>query len=173
MSHDARVEGSMSEDSILSRGEDVETDLRLGVDALNAGEHVSAVRYLERAFSRATGDSEIMSWYGLSLALGGVDLLRGVALCEQALRKAGQNPSADLHDNLGRAYLAAKYKTQAVSILRRGAALDPSHKGVRVTLGSMGIRRRPVIPFLDRRNPINKYLGKLRASLFPRRGKED
>jgi Tfp pilus assembly protein PilF len=141
--------------------------LAAGREALESGDAASAVSHLEEAFRRGTGNPEVMSWYGLSLVLAGCDRLRGVALCEAALRSSGAAPPADLLCNLGRAYLGVGYRAQAADALRRGAAIDPDHPGIHEALMEMGIRRPPIFTFLKRSNPINKYLGLLRHRLFP------
>lgn len=127
-----------------------------------------SVRHFEEIFKGATSDADVMSWYGVALALAGVDRLRGVTLCEAAVRRSGRDVSADLLHNLGRAYLAVQYKKEAADALRRGASIQPDHQGIRATLKEMGVRRSPILPFLSRKNPVNKYLGLLRSRLSRR-----
>lgn len=142
-------------------------DLELGRLALERGDGATAASHLERVFRVRTGDPVVMSWYGLALVFAGSDRLRGVALCEAAVRAAGTSPGADLWCNVGRAYLVVGYRAQAVDALRRGAAVDPDHPGIQAALQGLGIRRPPIFPFLKRSNPINKYLGMLRHRMFP------
>ncbi len=147
-------------------------DLGIGRDLLVQGDIPAAIKHLCRAFEASTGDPEAMSWYGLALAKGGVDRLRGVVLCEAALRKAAHRPLPELYHNLGQAYLVVEYRAQAADVLRQGASRFPEHEGLMRTLVDMGLRRRPVLPFLSRRNPVNKYLGLLRHRLLARSQKE-
>jgi len=138
-----------------------------GLEALGRDDPQAAVDELGEAFQAATGDPQVMSAYGLALALAGPDRLRGVALCETAIRRLREPAPADLHLRLARAYLSVHYRAQAVQALRAGAQVEPDHPGIHDTFVTLGIRRRPVLPFLRRGNPVNKYLGLLRHRLFP------
>jgi hypothetical protein len=44
-----------------------------------------------------------------------------------------------------------------------GLGVQSDHPGIIRTLKQMGVRKKPVIPFLGRNNPLNIFLGKLRA----------
>ena len=138
-----------------------------GLEALHRDDPLAAVDELGEAFQAATGDPQVMSAYGLALALAGPDRLRGVALCETAVRRFRVGAPANLHLRLARAYLSVHYRAQAVQALRAGAQVEPDHPGIHETFVALGIRRAPVLPFLRRSNPLNKYLGLLRHRLFP------
>lgn len=138
-----------------------------GVDALAHDDPGAAVADLADAFQAATGDPEVMSAYGLALALAGADRLRGVALCEAAVRRLRDRTPAEIHLRLARAYLSVHYRAQAVDALRAGAKADPDNPEIHEAFQSLGIRRSPLLPFLRRSHPINKYLGLLRHRLFP------
>jgi hypothetical protein len=137
-----------------------------GLEALDRDDPQAAVDDLGEAFQAATGDPQVMSAYGLALALAGSDRLRGVALCETAIRRLRDASPADLHLRLARAYLSVHYRAQAVQALRAGAQVDPDHPGIHDAFVVLGIRRAPVLPFLRRSHPLNKYLGLLRHRLF-------
>lgn len=138
-----------------------------GRRALELGDPAAARVELEEAFRLATDHPDVMSWFGVTCALAGADRLRGVALCEEAIRRAGPTARAEHYHHLGRAYLAVGYKPQAVQAFRRGGSLDPDHAGLQAELVRLGVRRNPIFPFLRRSNPLNKYLGLLRHRLFP------
>lgn len=141
--------------------------LERGKDALGHGDHDLARRTLAEAFEAATGDPEVMSSYGLALVLDGVDWMRGVELCEAAVRKAGGATPPALRWNLARAYMGTQYRMQALEALRKLAAVAPNHAGLGAAFESLGVRRKPVVPFLSRSNSLNKYLGFARHRLFP------
>ena len=88
-------------------------------------------------------------------------------VADNQLRLLREPAPADLHLRLARAYLSVHYRAQAVQALRAGAQVEPDHPGIHDTFVTLGIRRRPVLPFLRRGNPVNKYLGLLRHRLFP------
>jgi hypothetical protein len=61
--------------------------------------------------------------------------------------------------NLGRAYLAAGKKKDAIDAFRKGLQYDNGNSDLRKELRGLGMRKKPPVPFLDRSNPINKYIG--------------
>ena len=52
---------------------------------------------------------------------------------------------------------------QAYQAFLRGLRLQRDHKRLRREIRALGIRRRPVLRFLGRANPINVFLGRLRS----------
>ncbi len=135
-------------------------ELRRGDEALAAGEPVTAHAAYQAAQRLDGNDPGVLSRLGLTLVLVAHDEYKGVAFCEEALKRGGENPDALYR--LARVYQATYQKERAFRAIRRGLALDPDHEGLGELLESMGVRRRPVIPFLPRSNFINKFLGKLR-----------
>ena len=67
--------------------------------------------------------------------------------------------------NLGRVYLNINKKEAALNAFREGLQFDFSDSELLSEIKSLGLRKGRVVPFLDRGNPINKYLGKLRHNL--------
>ena len=67
--------------------------------------------------------------------------------------------NADLQWNLGRALLAAERRSEAHAAFIKGLRLQRDHRGIILDLKKMGIRRKPPLPFLDRSNPLNVWLG--------------
>lgn len=119
-------------------------------EALVAFRHALAIRGAEPKY---------MSFYGLSLALVEGKLREALGLCEKAVGKEFYRP--ELYLNLGRVYLMAGNRKKAHMALRKGLALDRENMEIRSELERMGVRRPPVFPFLDRRNPANKVAGKV------------
>jgi hypothetical protein len=74
----------------------------------------------------------------------------------EAIKKEPQNSL--LYLNLGRIYRLSKRKGDAVKIFREGLKFEVNQQIID-ELTKIGIRKRPVIPFLKRSNPLNKYLG--------------
>lgn len=114
----------------------------------------------ERAWRRANADPRVMSWYGVTLVMVERNSNLGVSYCDEALRAAG--PDVELYLNQARAHLALGQRERAVRALHRGLEQFPAHPVLLAAKELMGWRRRPVIPFLSRSNPINRWLGKLR-----------
>lgn len=114
----------------------------------------------ERAWRRAGSEPRVMSWYGVTLVMVERNSNLGVSYCDQALRAAG--PDVELYLNQARAHLALGQRERAVRALHRGLEQFPGHPTLLAAKDLMGWRRRPVIPFLARGNPLNRWLGKLR-----------
>ena len=142
-----------------------EESFRQGMIALQQNRHIEALALFEAAIEleRRLGTQEIqpryLSYYGLCLSLHGKRHRDGVYFCREATAKEQYN--ADLFLNLGRACLAAGRRREAHDALERGLRLQPGHDGIQKVKSKMGSRRRPVIPFLSRDNPVNIVLGKL------------
>ncbi len=133
----------------------------------------SAPERLQRfreAYERDLNDPFAMSYYGRAVAEVQHQYQQGIVFCEEAVRRMGPHP--DLLVNLARAYLAAKNKREAVRALRRAMARGVS-PAAQAELVALGIRRRPVIPFLPRGFFLNKYLGLLRHRLLHRQRSRD
>jgi hypothetical protein len=131
-----------------------------GLERFRAGDAVGAHARFERAHRRAPGDPRIMSWYGLTLVLVERNSNLGVLYTDQALRLSGPEPELLL--NQARAHLALGQRERAVKAIQRGLAAAPLDPALKAAQDSMGWRRRPVFPCLGRRNPLNRWLGRLR-----------
>lgn len=130
--------------------------------------HKFALSLAKDAHKHYPDDPIVHSYYGCLTAAVGKNYDEGIKCCREALRllkKSGYDSNSNypsLYLNLGRAYLAAGDKKRAFDSFHRGLAKDEVNKDLLWELKKLGIRRPPVIPFLKRDNPINKYLGKLR-----------
>ena len=124
------------------------------------GDASAAHARFERAHRRAPSDPRIMSWYGLTLVLVERNSNLGILYGDQALRLAGPDP--EFYLNQARAHLSLGQRERAVKCIIRGLATDPHNEALRAAQQAMGWRRKPVIGFLSRSNPLNRLLGKLR-----------
>jgi len=131
-----------------------------GLQRYREGDAVGAHALFERAHRRAPFDARLMSWYGLTLVMVERNSNLGMLFCDQSLRMAG--PDAELLLNQARAHLALGQRDRAVRSVIRGLAAAPFDPALKAAQTSMGWRRKPVLPFLHRNNPINRWLGKLR-----------
>lgn len=115
-----------------------------------------------KAANQATIDHHIhaglyMSYLGLTQVL--LNDVSGLNLCRRAAQD--ENHRGDVFENLARAELRLGHRKQACDALRRGLKLDKTHTGLRDLRSEMGMRRPPALAFLDRDNPLNRFLGKL------------
>ena len=90
----------------------------------------------------------------------------GLDICKTALEtyQSETNNKEDsyysyFHLNIGRVYLLSGKKDFAINALRKGLTYDSKNKEVVIELAKLGIRRPPPIPYLDRTNPANRFLG--------------
>jgi len=103
------------------------------------------------------------SYLGYGIARYQRQVKEGLRLCEHAVKVQFYQP--DNHLNLARVYLLAKNRKGAISALTQGLALDPKHEALRALKAELGSRKRPVVGFLKRDNPVNKTLGRLRHQM--------
>lgn len=147
-------------------GSDVEPDVRelcrLGSEALEARNFPAAHRYLHAALEMERSP-EHLSLYALALAQYTGNAKAAIALCQEAIKGEPKNPGHFLR--LGTIYLVFGRKKEAVRIFHLGLRVG-RHPGITRMLQVLGQRQKPVFPFLARTNPLNKYLGKIRTSLF-------
>jgi hypothetical protein len=101
------------------------------------------------------------SYYGYCLAATLGKTKQGLSLCRKAAESEFFEP--DIVLNLAKVQLLAGDRKEAWVSLARAVKLDPDHPEIRAEIRKMGIRRRPVFPFLDRSHPVNVLAGKLAA----------
>lgn len=111
--------------------------------------------------------AKLLSYYGLALALGENRVREGVTYCTRAIKKEFYH--SDYYVNLARVHLKAGERSRAVTVLEKGLALDPNDSDIHGELRKLGVRRPPVLAFLDRGNRVNKYLGLFLAFIQGRR----
>ncbi len=103
------------------------------------------------------------SFLGYGIARYQKQIKEGLRLCQHAVRVQFYHP--DCHLNLARVQVLAKNRKGAVHAIAQGLALDPRNAALRALQNEIGVRKRPVLGFLSRNNPVNRTLGKLRRQL--------
>jgi Flp pilus assembly protein TadD len=144
-----------------------DTALEEGLAAFAARDVEAAHAAFSRAYRRDSRAPRPMSWYGVTLVLVERNSNLGVTLCDQALRAAGPNPELLL--NVARVHLALNQRERAVRPITRGLELWPRDARLLAARAALGTRSTPVLPFLSRKNPLNRALGKLRHRWRQRR----
>ena len=87
--------------------------------------------------------------------------------CQAAIEREFYN--SDHYENLGRVWVEGGSRRKAVEAFDKGIALSPENRRLRKLREEIGVRRRPVIPFLHRDNPLNITLGRMRHRMKTRR----
>jgi tetratricopeptide (TPR) repeat protein len=133
---------------------------------LRNGKQKEAFVLLQQAAVRFPDEPLIMSYYGCFQALVDKKYRSGVETCKQAIALLKQKETFEeellypvFFLNLGRAYLSAGKKPDAIESFRKGLKYDNSNYELLKELRGLGVRKAPPVPFLDRSNPINKYIG--------------
>jgi len=135
-----------------------------------------ALALLEDALDVYPDDPFLLSYHGCLDAIVNANYTEGVDTCRRAFRMLKEKVpfgeeflSPVLYLNLGRAYLAAGNKRQAVRAFRKGLDIDSDNTELLWEMQELGMRKRPVVPILKRSNPINKYIGMLLHRLGARK----
>jgi len=133
-----------------------------GVNAIKEGNTLLALSIFQKLV-----DSEptpvINSYYAYCIAKERGLIRNAISICKEALEKEPENP--DIYLNLGRIYILSKDMPEAIKTLREGLSKG-NNEFVIVELNKLGTRRKPILPFLPRKNPLNKYLGLIASRLF-------
>lgn len=133
---------------------------------LRNGNRKYAYRIVRHAVARFPDNALILSYYGYLQA--GLDrkYRRGIDACHEALavfRPANafcaELAYPILHLNLGRAYLAAGKRKEAIEAFETGLRYDSRHPELLIEQQGIGVRKRNPMPFLSRSHPINRYIG--------------
>lgn len=96
------------------------------------------------------------SYQGLCMVNSGD--VSGLNLCWRAA--AMETIQARVFLNLALAELKLKHRKRACSALKIGLSIDPTDPNLLRLRDQMGVRRQPLLPFLRRENPLNRWLGR-------------
>ncbi|ABB30970.1 hypothetical protein GeomeDRAFT_3065 [Geobacter metallireducens RCH3] len=136
-------------------GTNVEELIARGIRAVNSGKTSLALECFEEAVERRNTPAN-WSYLAFCLAKERRQFDRAIQLCQEAIRKDPQNAVHYL--NLGRVYLQAGSTKDAIHVFRQGLLYE-SNSHIEAELRKIGLRKPPVVGFLRRDHPINKYLG--------------
>ncbi len=140
---------------------EAEKEFAKGVKALREGNSLGALVCFEKAATLASRPV-YASYFGYCLAKERGQVQKGMQLCSEAIEREPE--SAAHYLNLGRIYLVAGNKPEAIKVFRKGLAHGPNEEIIGL-LDSIGTRKLPIFRSLSRDNPLNKYLGKLLSKL--------
>ncbi|MEE8184881.1 MAG: hypothetical protein V3T96_00580 [Thermodesulfobacteriota bacterium] len=140
--------------------------LEEGITLAKNGEYKKALNIFEEDL-QFTKNPTIMSYYAFCLAAVEKKFEQAISLCLMAIEREFFNP--DIYLNLGKVYMVNGQKAIAIKAFRKGLSIDNTHPELIKEIKGMGIRRKPIISFLHRKNIVNKHLGTL-ASMWNSRG---
>lgn len=152
----------MSEEpTTKERNSETHEQLSLATEAIGKKNYAAALAELEQIPSFARTPA-VLSAYALCLAEVKGSYKTATNLCHEAIKKEPKNP--EHYFRQGKILLLANRKKDAIWVMRMGLR-HGRHAGIIDCLGSLGVRRPPPLGFLDRSNPINKYIGLLLTRL--------
>jgi tetratricopeptide (TPR) repeat protein len=134
-----------------------EKEFARGLKALQEGDSLAALSCFEKAANLGTSPT-YLSYLGYCVAKERGQVQKGIGLCSDAMVSEPENGVHFL--NLGRIYLVAGNKVEAIKVFRKGLAFGPNEE-ITGLLDSIGTRAPLIFPSLSRKNPLNRYLGKL------------
>jgi tetratricopeptide (TPR) repeat protein len=128
----------------------------------------SALELLTYALKQYPDEPVLLSYYGCLEAVINKNYPHAIETCRRAIDCLEKKLpfgreffSSVFYLNLGRAYLASGNKTEAVEAFQKGLSFEKDNKDILWELKKIGMRRKPLVPYLKRDNPINKYIGML------------
>jgi len=139
------------------------SEFKAGLDMLRNNFHRQALVHLKKAAELDNANPFYLSYLGLALAIVEGRTVEAEDLCYDAVRKQRYQP--ELYLNLAEVYRLAGKKDDAIETLTGGLKLTRQDARLLYALEKLGRRRPPVFSFLDRRNPLNVQLGKLRTQV--------
>jgi len=140
-----------------------EEQFRCGLVEFEAGRVEQALEHFRNAQKLDPARPSFRSYFGLCLGLSERRFDKALELCRSAAKEEFYN--AALYHNLARVHLAFGFKAEAIRYLRRGLMIDPKCRPILAELEGLGRRRGPVLRFLRRQNPLNRWLGVVRQRL--------
>jgi predicted Zn-dependent protease len=130
------------------------------VQLLKGGYSQKAVVQLRHCVEIDSANPYYLSFLGLATARAEKKWAEATKLCESALRL--KKKELQLHLNLAEVYLASGQRESAITTLDEARQSFGPNARILKARSRIEKRRAPILPFLDRQNPLNKSLGKLR-----------
>jgi Flp pilus assembly protein TadD len=140
------------------------TEFKQGVQMLRDEQPNEALIHFRNAVNLEKQNPYYISFVGVSLARAERRWTSALKLCEMALSM--KRNEAQLYINLAEVYMSAGRREEALMTLDRAHASlgrNPRIQQERMKLGSRGPS---ALPFLNRQNVLNRYLGILRHRIF-------
>jgi tetratricopeptide (TPR) repeat protein len=130
-----------------------------GLDLLRDDDRLGALSCFEKA-NGMQKTPEIQSYLARCIAQERGQIREALNLCQESIDQEADNPVHYL--NLGCVYLIEKRTEEALNSFRKGLSAGENHE-IRHLLEKIGVRRKPVFPFLSRSNLLNRIAGLILA----------
>ena len=129
---------------------------------INRGRFREASAILAQALKMAPDNPIYVSHLGYCVGMLG-NLPDGEKMCRRAMKMAPTVPIILV--NLGRMLVEKGLRQEARILFTQAYQIDNTSSPAALELSRLGVRKPPILPFLGRENPLNKYLGILRYRL--------
>jgi tetratricopeptide (TPR) repeat protein len=137
---------------------------------LKQGKSKETLDLLKKGLMIYPDDLLLLSYYGFLYSQVEKKNKEGIRICRESIAKLNSRVSANrelllpvFYLNLGRAYIGADKKKEAFWAFNSGLRSDPTNADIEREIAKYGKRRPPVLTFLERDNPLNKYIGMLKG----------
>src|SRR4029077_9475271 len=141
--------------------------LKLGIECCRRGDWNEGLHHLGKVTEKGETAEGLpglfYSYLGFGIALRDRRIREGLKLCKHSIDV--EFYQAENYLNLARTYLLARDRKGAVETIRAGLKIDRNTPQLLVLIKELGVRGRPVLPFLDRSHPLNRLLGRIRHAL--------
>ena len=141
-----------------------------GVELCREGDWQEGLYHLSLAAEADVLTSELpgllFSYLGYGVARYQGRVAKGLQLCRLGVQVELYQPES--YVLLARTHLLDNDRRSALATIDRGLQIDATHPVLLELKQDLGHRRKPVLPFLPRRHPMNRWLGKLRHGLLRR-----
>ena len=132
------------------------------------GKRHAAYDLAKEAVTNYADDPLLLSYYGYLQAIVDIKYRTGIETCKRALAALGEKAMfgeeeiyTAIYLDLGRIYLAAGMKQDAIDSFQKGLKFNSSNSDLLQELRKLGERKEAPVAFLGRSHPVNKYLGKV------------
>jgi len=139
-------------------------EFKQGLTLLRDEYPAEALPHISRAVELEKDNPFYLSYLGLLLGVVKGKWAEAEQYCDAALRM--KRNQAQLYLNLAEVYLKAGRKGDAVDVLTMGQKYTGRDVRLARALRILGVRRPPVLSFLQRRNFLNRQLGRLRQRVL-------
>jgi tetratricopeptide (TPR) repeat protein len=150
---------SQNETKEISSSDDPERLFTTGLHHLKLRRIKEATGYFKQALKKFPDEPRYLSYLGLCVAIQDNKATEALVLCECAVEEEFYRP--ELYNNLGKVHMLLGNRRKAYKAFIKGLSLDSKNKEIQLEMEKMGLRKKPVFPFLSRNNVMNKYTGKL------------
>lgn len=139
-------------------------EIELGKAYIKEKNYKEAAHYLRKALLFYQEDPNkspgiLLTCYGYATALGEKNLKDGLAFCKKGLQRKELVPESFLY--LAELLLLNREKAEAYRTLEEGLRNYKGNTRIQEKMKQFGVRKKPVIPILQRSHPVNKVLGKI------------